>query len=173
MLEAADFFWGIIVSLVAAAWFVILFIRDRNSASREYSNSLIKKLHESDKLIIEHPEIQKYLSLTMMKNESFFRAPEILHDDEFYKAKAFAYWNLNLFDEILSMATASRSKLSLLMPAIVELSDWENYIKHKLRHPLYHAILNHEGSIFGAGLRDFWNDNKTSLETTAIDPYSW
>lgn len=173
MLEVADFYWGVVVALVGAGWLVMLFIRDRNSASAERSSALIKRLHEIEQLIIDHPDIQKYLSLTVTKEEGHFRTPEVLQDDAFYKAKAFVYWNLSLFDEILSITTTFKSGPAILAPQVLELSDWESYIRRKFKHPLYRSILNNEGEIFGAALREFWSANKAAIDAAPVDPYTW
>jgi hypothetical protein len=173
MLDIADFFWGVVVALVGAGWFVMLFIRDRNAASAERTSALIKRIHEIDRVIIDHPDIQKYLSLALTKEEGYFRTPEVLQDDAYYKAKAFVYWHLNLFDEILSITTTFKAGPAILAPRVVEFSDWEAYIKHKVKHPLYGSILNNEGAIFGAALRDFWSANKASIEAAPVDPYTW
>lgn len=173
MLDIADFFWGVVVALVGAGWFVMLFIRDRNFASAERSSALIKRIHEMDQVIIDHPDIQRYLSLSLTKEEGYFRTPEVLQDDTFYKAKAFVYWHLNLFDEILSIASTFKSGPAILAPRVVELSDWETYIRHKFKHPLYRSILNNEGKIFGVALRDFWSANEASINALPVDAYSW
>ena len=173
MLDMVDFYWGIVVALVGAAWVVMLFVRDRNSASAERSSTLIKRIHEIDQVIIEHPDIQKYLSLTLTREEGYFRTPEVLQDDAFYKAKALVYWHLNLFDEILSIATTFNSGLAILTPQVVELSDWETYIKHRFKQPLYRSLWNNENEIFGSALRVFWFANKTSIDAASVDPYTW
>ncbi|MEW6519112.1 MAG: hypothetical protein AB1461_06830 [Thermodesulfobacteriota bacterium] len=173
MLDAADFYWGVVVALAGAVWVVIVFIRDRHAASAERTAALIKRLHEIDQVIIEHPDIQKYLSLTAAEAEGYFRRPAVLQDDTFYKAKTFVYWHLNLFDEILSLAAGCKSGPALLLPRLLEFSDWESYIRFKCRHPLYRSVLNNESEIFGAALRDFWSAHQKAIEAAPFDPYSW
>lgn len=173
MLDIADFFWGVLVALGGAIWVIILFIRDRKSACAELSRSLIKRIHEMDKTIVEHPDIQKYLSLNAAQDEKYFRTPEVLQDDSFYKAKSLAYWHLNLFDEIIRNAAAFKSGPAMLSPQVAELADWETYIKHKIKHPLYRSILNNESQIFGSALREFWTKNKGVVDSKPIDPYLW
>jgi hypothetical protein len=174
MFEVEKFYWTIVVALVSALWVAALFIRDRHSSSAERSSALVNRLLESDKLIMEHPDIQKYLSLSVTKSEEYFVSPEVLQDAAFYKAKAFAYWHINLFDEILSLAAHSRTIPPLLAPPdVIELSDWEEYIKRKCRHPLYRSILNNESEIFGAALRDFWSTRKDSISSASASPFMW
>jgi len=173
MLDIADFYWSAVVALTGVVWVVMLFIRDRNFASAEHNRTLIKHILEIDQVIIEHPDIQKYLSLTLTKEEGYFRTPEVLREDAFYKAKTLVYWHLNLFDEILFTAATFKSGPAILTPQVVEISDWEAYIKHKVNHPLYRSILNNENAIFGAALRDFWFSNKASIDAAPVDPYTW
>lgn len=171
MLDLADFFWGILVALGGAVWVVTVFVRDRNAAGTELTSSLIRRIHEMDRTVIEHPDVQKYLALNAGREEAWFRTPEVLQDDRYYKAKSLAYWHLNLFDEIICNAAASASGPALLAPRVAEFADWEAYVRHKLRHPLYRSILAHEEHIFGTALRDFWNRHRN--EATPPDPYSW
>jgi len=129
---------------------------------------------EGDKLLIENPDIQKYISKNARQEEGYFRNEAVLGDAIFYKAKTYVYRQLNSFDEILSIAsrTGRRSWFSR-PPALIEISDWETYIKIKLRHPLYRSILNNEKEIFGASLRDFWEKNKKDIESLKVDPFMW
>jgi len=81
---------------------------------------------------------------------------------------------LNIFDEILSAAAANTSFERWFSSAeMVELADWENYIRGKLRHPLYRGTLDHEIDIFGESLRTFWKINKAHIEAQPVDPYMW
>lgn len=85
-----------------------------------------------------------------------------------------AYTQLNLFDEVLSNIAKTRQGWAFLRPAgLPEKADWEEYIKVKLRHPLYRSILNHEQHIFGAALREFWNAHQAEIEAKLTDPYIW
>ncbi len=173
-MEIANFYWTVVAALVVAAWAIISFIRDRNALALERSSRLIEYLLELDKIIIEHPDIQKYLASTASKKADYFYDPKVLEDDIFFKSKAYVYRNLNIFDEILSSENHSASYLSFLInqPAILELSDWESYIKQKLKHPLYRSILQKE-DIFGDSLRKFWNSNKDFIELEEASPFMW
>lgn len=173
MLDVADFYWGIIVALAGTVWALILFARDRRSACVELSSSLIRRIHELDKAIIEHPDVQKYLSLSAKQDESYFRSPEVLQDLGFYKAKSFAYWHLNLFDEIMCNAAVLKSSSKVLTLQVAELSDWESYMMHIIGHPLYRSILNNEGANFGSALQAFWTKNQSTVDSLPVDPYSW
>ena len=169
----ADLLWAVLAAVGGAIWVLVLFIRDRKTARAELNSSLIKRIHEMDKTVIEHPEVQQYLSLNAGREEQYFRTAEVLNDVAFYKAKSFAYWHLNLFDEIICNASESQAGPTVLSPQVAELADWETYIKHKIGHPLYRSILNNESQIFGLALRDFWVKNKGEVDAIGIDPYSW
>ena len=173
MLDIADFFWGVLVALGGAVWVLVLFVRDRRAACAKLSSMLVERIHEMDKVIIEHPEIQKYLSLSATQDENHFRTAEVLQDACFYKAKSFAYWHLNLFDDIISSSAAFKSVPAVLSPQVIELADWENYMRHKIKHPLYRSILNNESRIFGSALRGFWSRNKGAVDAMPVDAHSW
>jgi len=172
--DKATLYWTIVVGVVSAGWALIAFIRDRTSQSVERTSAMISRLMEGDKLLIENPDIQKYISQSARQEEGYFRNEAVLGEQIFYKAKTYVYRQLNSFDEILSIASRTGTRGSFLRPlALVEISDWETYIKIKLRHPLYRSILNNEKEIFGASLRDFWEKNKKDIESLQVDPFMW
>lgn len=173
-MDEVKFYWIIFAAIASAAWIVTAFIRDRVSQSVTSSSMLIARLIENNKLNIENPEIQKFISQNALREEAYFRSGELLEDDLFYRAKTYVYRQLNLFDEILSISSKTRGGFLFLKPAaLIEISDWEEYIKEKLRHPLYRSILNHEKHIFGVSLREFWAKNKVAIESTPADPFIW
>jgi len=148
-MEEAKFYWTIVVAIISAGWVLTVFIRDRVSQSIERTSAIITRVLEIDKLIIENPDIPKYLSRTATQKEQYFRSEAVLEEDLFYKAKTYAYRQLNSFDEILSIASKTTGMWSFLKPpSLVEISDWETYIMITLRHPLYRSILNNEKEIF-------------------------
>lgn len=174
MLDTANFYWTVVVTLVGAVWVTVSFFRERNSLALERSSRLIAHLLEIDRIIIEHPDIQKYLASTANEQVEYFYNPSLLNEDVFFKSKSYVYRNLNIFDEILSASTHGKAPLPFLeQPGIVEISDWENYIKQKLMHPLYRSILNNEIDIFGSSLRNFWLLNRDSIESGRANPFMW
>ena len=58
-------------------------------------------------------------------------------------------------------------------PGILEIADWEEYMKHRLAHPLARSIMANEASIFGRGLRDFWSRHRDAIARQTPDPYCW
>lgn len=169
-----NLYWTAIAAIFGALWAVAIFVRDRNASAVQQTSALIGRILEIDKFLMEHPEIQKYISFTAAKPEEYFRSPGVLEDDMFYKAKSLAYFHINLFDDLLSLAERSRTWLTILMPPRVrELPDWEVYITRKFSHPLYRSILNNEGEIFGAALRGFWAVSKQSLDPAGSKPHNW
>jgi hypothetical protein len=173
-METEKLYWTMVAAAIGAIWAFALFIRDRNAQAARQGSALIGRLLEIDKFLMEHPEIQKYISLTTSKPEDYFCTPEVLHDEIFYKAKSLAYYHLNVFDELLFLARHANRGLRLLRPpGLGELSDWETYIRRKLSHPLYRSILNNEGEIFGAALRDFWSKNGSVANAEPPRPWVW
>jgi len=173
-MDEAKLYWTIIVCIVSAGWVVTMFYRDRISQSVERCCAVTNRLLEENRVMIQHPDILKYLSGTALLHEDYFRNPAVLEDILFFKAKTLVYAQLNSFDEILSTTSISRGRWAFLRPpALVEISDWEVYFQTKLRHPLYRSILNHEIQIFGSCLRNFWIRNKDVIELTPADPFIW
>jgi hypothetical protein len=173
-MDEVKLYWAIFVAVVSAGWVVVAFIRDRTAQSVERSSAIMNRLLEVDELIIAHPDIQKYLSQNAARGEEYFRSQTVLAEDIFYKAKTKVYRQLNSFDELLSISSQTSGRwLFLKPPGVIEISDWEKYIMEKLHHPLYRSILNHEQHIFGAALRNFWNKNKKTIESTPADPFIW
>lgn len=166
--------WPILTAAVAAGWVVITFIRDARKQAIERNGEIMSRLQESEKQIMDSPDIQKYLSQNAGQDEDYFRNQAVLGDDLFYKAKAHVYSQLNLFDEILSLPSRTSGSGSFLKPpALIERSDWETFIKAKLRHPLFRSILKHEKEIFGGALQCFWKKNSKEIESTPADPFVW
>ena len=173
-MERAQFYWTVVAGVIGAGWIIMSVIRDRISQSLERTNAIIDRLIEVDKLIITNPDIQKYISENSKQKEEYFRNESLLKEEIFYKAKTLVYMQLNAFDEILSMASQTSKRYSFLKPgSIIEISDWEQYIILKLRHPLYGSILNNEKEIFGISLRNFWEKHKREIESTSINPFVW
>jgi hypothetical protein len=173
-MENEKFFWTILVAAISAVWLLVQYLRDRYATAATRSSNLIDRLLETDKILIEHADIQKYISLTSNKDEKYFLEPDILNDMNFYKAKSLAYRQINIFDEILSYTDHSNKILGILSPpAVIELDDWETYIKRKLRHPMYSAIMNTEAEIFGKSLRDFWTEHKMAIQSEPANPFVW
>ncbi len=173
-METANFYWTVIVGIAAATWIVVQFIRDRIALSVGRTKAAVSHLIEIDRLIIENPASQRYLSETARESEAYFRAPDRLKDDLFYQAKTLVYMHLNTYDEILSLSDRNHGLSSLLGPgALIEAADWEQYIQVKLRHPLYRSILNNEEGIFGESLRQYWRNHKAAVETAVSDPFMW
>jgi len=169
-----EFYWTVIVALCAGGWAMMIAVRDRKAQAIRHSNSIIDRLLESDKLIVENPDIQMYLSRTAQEDEARFRSPEVLNDMQFFKAKAYLYGQLNLFDEILSAAAQIKSSRFLLgPPEIIEIADWEMFIRHKLTHPMCRSILRNESAIFGRALQEFWRKHESDILAQAPDSYSW
>jgi hypothetical protein len=165
-------YWTIVAAVISAGWVLTSFIRDRASQSVEHTRAIIDRLLGSDQLLIDNPDIQKYLSGNAARGEEYFRDPAVLEDAVFFKAKSFVYRQLNIFDEILSFSTkTSRSWSFLRPPGLIEISAWEVYIKETLRHPLYRSILIRETQLFGAALRRFWNKHKQAIASTPADPF--
>lgn len=173
-MDKVNLYWTIVVGIISAGWVVVTFLRDNIAKSLERNKEIVTRLLEDDKLIIENPDIQRYLSENAKQDVAYFRSEEVLKDTLFYRAKSLAYKQLSMFDEILSVSSMTSRKWPLLKPpSLIELSDWETYIRVKLRHPLYQSILMYEKNIFGESIRSFWEKNEKDIISMPIDPFIW
>ena len=175
MSDDGSVYWTIVAAVGGAIWTLVTAIRDRRSKALEQSRAIMDRLQEGDKLLVEHPDIAKYLSATAGNSEPYFRDPTRLSELEFFKAKTYLYSQLSTFDEVLSVASQAGSGISSLFkpPGILELADWEEYMKHRLSHPLARSIMAYEASIFGRGLQDFWSRHRDAISRRTPDPHSW
>ena len=169
----ANFYWSIIVGVIGAGWILMTFIRDRISQSVKYTNEIMKLLSEEDRIHIEHPEIQMYLSQNSKQDVEYFRNETVLKDPLFYQAKTAVYEQIDMFDEILCISHDTNWICSFLRPSLIGEEDWKAYMKEKFRHPLYRSILKHEKHIFGKSLRDFWGKNEEEILSRPVDPFIW
>lgn len=172
--------WSIIVGVISAVWILIIFIRDRRLQSITHTNEIMKLMMEDDRIYIEYPEIQMYLSQNSKQDVEYFRNETVLKDAFFYKVKTAVYKQINLFDEILSTSHNTKWRCPVLnwichflKPPLIEEEDWEAYMKEKFRHPLYQSILKHEKHIYGKSLRDFWGKNREEILSLPVDPFIW
>ena len=169
-----DYFWAQFVAAVGAVWAIITLVRDRRSRALAHTQSIMSRLLELDRMIIEHPDAQMFLSAHATSGEVSFMHPDLLKDAAFFKAKTLLYYQINLFDLIIASSNQTRrGNIFTHPPKVIEISDWEEYIKRKLSHPLCRCIMHNESHIFGRGLRDFWEAHRASIEAMPPDPFSW
>jgi hypothetical protein len=175
MSDESNIYWTIVAAIGGAAWTLVTAVRDRRSKALEQSRAIMDRLFDSDRQLLEHPDVAKYLSATAANAESYFRDPARLNELEFFKAKTYLYSLLSIFDEALSVSNQAGSGLASLAkpPGILEIADWEEYIKHRLAHPLARSIMTNEGAIFGRGLQDFWSRHREAVSSRSPDPHSW
>jgi hypothetical protein len=167
-------YWTLVVAFFTIVWTLITLIREQKTLAVSQSGSIMARLIESDRLIVEHPEIQRYLAKTATMEETFFRSPAVLDDNDFIKSKSYLYSKLNSFDEILSVSRHGKlAKFLLAPPKILEMVNWEAYMIQRLKHPLCRSIMKNELTIFGGALQDFWKDKKAEIESSAPDMFSW
>lgn len=169
-----ELYWTIVAALFAGVWAIINVIRDQIRQAVADSREIMTRLLAADQLSIGYPDIQKYLSATALEVEDYFRDEARLKEEIFFKSKSYVYAQLNLFDEILSVSTHGKARFFVFKsPTILEIANWEAYIKHIMTHPLYRSILNKEQTIFGGSLQSFWNRHKREISNKTPDPFSW
>lgn len=178
-----NLFWNLLVVLVPVLWTITIFIRDKVSRDYERNSSLMTRLSENQGIMIEHPEIQKYICTNAHADKNFFINPERINDKggNFIKAKNKVYNDLNLFDELLSFIgdkETSKNCITKLYswackPKLIDEAIWLKYVKCKLRHPFYSSTLENEEAIFGSHLIKFWKENREEILKQPINALLW
>ncbi len=169
-----EFYWTIVAAVFGGLWAILSMVRDQRRQVVEDTRAVMARLLEFERLGIEHPEIRMYLSVTALEREDYFRDPQRLTENEFFKAKSFMYAQLDMFDEILAILAHNRSLLvTFRTKAILEDADWKAYMKQWMAHPLSRSILNNEGHIFGNELQSFWKINEANISASIPDRFSW
>ena len=167
-------YWTFIVSIISCFWVLLLFIRDLKKQVIERTNGTINRFLESDKFLIENPEVQMFFIEHHRADPDEFREETWLTDKRFIRAKTHAYMVLNCFDELLSVSSSVKKRaIPFLMPNLIEQEDWEAYIRVKMSHPLFRCILVHEAPIFGSTLVKFWKKEQKTIESMTVDPFVW
>lgn len=172
-MDLEKFYWEIFAAIAGALWVLVIFIRDGNAQSLALSSAILSRLMEFDKFTLEHPTVQQYISQHADRAPAFFDDAKHLEDTLFIQAKTLVYTQLSLFDELLAITASASGIRTWIRPKIIDQKDWEAYIKIKLRHPFYRAILIREGDTYGASLRAFWKENRQDIEMVPADPRIW
>ncbi|MAL19226.1 MAG: hypothetical protein CL670_03550 [Balneola sp.] len=169
-----ELYWTVLAACLAGFWALVTRYGERKRMAIEDNRSLVNRLLTSDQLLIEHPEVIKYISATALEKEEYFRDQKRLEEDLFYKAKSHIYSQLNLYDEILCTSNHNKAKFFFInSPAMIEVEDWEEYMKCKMTHPFIQSILNNEAHIFGKSLQTFWNVYRKEITGKTTDRFSW
>jgi hypothetical protein len=75
-----EFYWTVIAAIFGGVWTLVTIARDQRRRVTEDSQALIARLRDSDRYLIEHHALQKYISLTAHKTEEYFRDKARLSD---------------------------------------------------------------------------------------------
>jgi hypothetical protein len=134
--------WSAFFAAVSAtaAWFSY-YVNRHNLAAK-----LMDRLYDLDKMIIASPEVfATFVQLANHPTDDYFAAKrpgttETEKQKTYYKLKAFAYFYVNLFDEIFA-AYGGRPDGDNTWDA------WRNYMFARLKHPLVRELV-----MKGAGL---------------------
>jgi hypothetical protein len=133
------------------------------SANAQRAKNLGDQLFEFDKLLISHPALQVEIEKLRAAGAGLGKA---VKDDDFVKLKSFIYMHLNFFDEIISTYEGTSV-------TTVEYQDWCTYIIEKMKHPAYKDVMDTERHIFGAKLRQFFEDHKKEIYNDNGKAWEW
>jgi len=161
-------------SVLGGIWAGVTLIINRRSENQAWIAEIFASLQTISTTVMEHPEIQEYLCRHYaVEAAAFMVGGSMLRDRQFIQAKTLVYWHLNVFDSIISRTRGSTWARRLLFSNDAELNDWETYILERLRHPLFRAILEEEGKIFGKSLQSYYEVHKAELSKTPPMQYLW
>lgn len=146
---------GLVVTLAIA-------IKDLRLSYLERANKMTDRLIEIDKIL--YPGIQITLERESARTTAdYFACAK--HDEDFVRLKAFLYANLNVFDEIVSIAFRG-----LGIKPVIEFEAWKNYIILRMRHPLFRELYDTEKGSWGPKFEEF-RDKKYKQEIDKpLDP---
>jgi hypothetical protein len=117
-----------------------------------------ERLYELDKVLIEHPEIQKVLFNYADHSGTYFTA-QTIHDDDYFRVKAYIYMQLNHFDEITDIVMGHTA-----LEKAMEFEDWANYILKRMQHPLFRELYYQDTKIFGDKLEKFLKSRDKGIQ---------
>lgn len=149
-----------IIALLTSFWTYWI---TRDHLLLERVHRLTDRLYEFDRILIEYPEIQKFMyEQSLQTHAHFVRGTE--HTEQFFRIKTFVYLQLNLWDEIFTVVAGNKR-----LEKVFEFEDWKTYIVKKMRHPLIREVFDRESSIWGMKIRQFVETQRTEI-LEAVDP---
>ena len=123
--------------------------------------------NELDKLVVTNPELGLAFMSMANRQEPYFRAPSesVPRDKLYFQLKAFAYLQLNFFEEIYLTTSVSRA-----ISRQFEREHWDTFIFEKMRHALLREVFAAEqGKTYTGEFPQFLNDNRAKWEGPADD----
>lgn len=147
---------GLLITLVVA-------YKDLVFSNLERANKMTDRLIEIDKMLFDYPEIQITLERESGRTTANYFACA-RHDEDFVKLKAFLYANLNVFDEIISIAFRG-----LGIKSVIEFAAWKNYIILRMRHPLFRELYDTEKESWGLRFKRFREEEYRQEIDTPLD----
>jgi hypothetical protein len=142
---------GLIVTLAIA-------LKDLLLSNLDRANKMTDRLIEIDKILLDHPELQMTLERESgRKTADYFASAK--HEQDFVRLKAFLYANLNVFDEIISIAFRGPG-----IKRVIEFDAWQHYIIRRLRHPLFRELYDSEQENWGPKFARFRQKHWQEIE---------
>ena len=142
-----------LLTFIALGLSGVAFFSTRQNFHRDTNHRLTDRVYEINKLIIEKPEITKFLFEKSFHTGLYF-VTETPHDLMYFQAKAWIYFHLDFFDEICSVATGDTK-----LEQAIEFDSWKDWIIEKMKHPLYREIYERESKMWGENFKKFLQEN--------------
>ncbi|GEM_PF-2811414 len=123
-------------SAIAAGFSAVAAFASYHVNRQSLSSKLTDRLYELDKLIMSNAKsFAKFVKQSGRRRTDYFFSPRTPKTEEYHQLKAFAYYYLNLFDEIFD-AYGSQWRL-----ADDVWRAWQHYIFDRLKHPLIKELV--------------------------------
>jgi hypothetical protein len=153
-------FGAMIISIYAAWYSNKSAAKSEQQSNRNLIAQITQRLYDFDHLIIAHPELQRFLYEQHERTTAYF-SEDTYHDEFYFQLKSLIYAHFNFFDEILCLTSDDK-----ILSDASEIGDWKEFIKRKMKHPLFRELFLKEKEIFGRKFRDFCEETLKLDEIT-------
>ena len=152
-----------IVAIAALGVSLWAYFVTRDHLLLERVHRINDRLYEFDRATIDYPEVQCFLYLEAKRKDPYFD-PAVVHNEMYFRVKAFIYARLNHWDEIFTVVEGNKR-----LEEKVAFDSWKTYIIEKMRHPRYKELFRLESRIWGKKFQDFIAENKQEIDKP-VDP---
>ena len=149
------------LSLLSIPVSFVALMRTLGAQATDRTNKFSDRIYEIDKLTLQYPQLQAFLH-SMVDHQGAYFVPDTPHTTAYFQLKAYIYYQLNFFDELLSIAPKNAR-----LARALEIEDWNTYIIEKMRHPLFQELFRREAEHFGQQFRNFMAAHAKELSRPA------
>jgi hypothetical protein len=161
----------LILTLLVITWYTLetYFIRleSNRQAILTPSSKLWDRQNELDRLAVVKPEVVNAFRQMANRKEPYFKASEdvVPRDDLYIQLKAYAYLQLNFFEEIYITTSMSKGVAKKFAR-----EDWESFIFQYMHHALLREVFNDEmNRAYTGEFVTFMTSNKHKWQLNSAD----